>query len=256
MNMPTWEELSSLFENPKQAKVRKVQATLIALHPDILSDYGPEDDYLDVFSHVFAIALDWKEGMGVFLEYLEEYLGSDIFAVEFDDDYEVATVYFAGREHLFNCSELGGEEFDADLERLQTLMRSRYVFRLYFQGGIDDTLRFLVIPANLWGRAEKAYGKQRTSACLISYGSLVSLEGYDVTRRWKVPYSKVKLLQFAIPALVVLGTGIVSFYNPPSAPEPSAVPTCESMKRVFSKLQKPQAEVLLDDMKRQNACKP
>lgn len=256
MTMPTWEELSSLFENPKQAKVRKVQASLIARHSNILSGYGPEDDYLDVFSNVFAIALDWKEGMGALLEYLAEYLGPDVLAVEIDDDYEVATVHFAGRVHRFNCSELGSEMFDVDLERLQTLMRSRYVFRLFFQGGIDDTLRFLVISANLWERAEKGYGMQRTSACLVPYGSLVSLEGYDATRRWKVPYSKVRLAQFAIPALMIIGAGIVTFYNAPSANEPSAIPTCEAMKKVFGNLQKPQVEALLADMRQKNTCKP
>lgn len=256
MNRPTWEEFSSLFENPKQTKVRKVQATLIARHPSILSGYGPEDDYLDVFSRVFDIALDWKEGMGVFLEYLAEYLGPDVLAVEFDDDYEVATVRFAGRDHLFNCSELGSEMFDADLERLQTLMRSRYVFRLFFQGAIDDTLRFLVIPASLWERAEKDYGMQRTSACLIPYGSLVSLNGYDATRRWNGPYSKLKLFQFAIPVLIVLGAGVVSFYNPPSANRASELPTCESMQKVFGKLSKSQSEALIDDMRRKNTCKP
>lgn len=256
MAMPTWEELSSLFEKPKRTTVRKVQASLIAAHPSILSGYGPEDDYLDVFSNVFEIALDWQEGMGVFLEYLAEYLGPEVLAVEIDDGYEVATVHFAGRAHLFNCSELGSEMFDADLERLQTLMRSRYVLRLFFQGGIDDTLRFLVVPANLWERAEKEYGTQQTSACLIPYGGLVSLEGYDATRRWKVPYSKVKLFQFAVPVLMIIGAGLVSFYYSPLADKPSAIPTCEEMQRVFGNLQKPQVEALIADMRRQNTCKP
>lgn len=256
MIMPTWEEFSSLFEDPKQTKVRKVQASLIVHHSNILSGYGPEDDYLDVFSSVFEIALDWTEGMGVFLEYLAEYLGPDVLAVEIDDDYEIAMVQFAGRTHLFNCSELGSEMFDADLERLQTLMRNRYVFRLFFQGGIDDTLRFLVVTASLWKQAEKDYGMQRTSACLIPYGSLVSLEGYDATRRWKLPYSKIRLAQFAIPVLMIIGAGIVSFHHSSSTNEPSAIPTCEEMKRVFGNLQKPQVEALLADMRQKNTCKP
>ncbi|HGM5492130.1 TPA: hypothetical protein ACKP1B_003810 [Serratia fonticola] len=187
MNRPTWEELSSLFEDPKQTNVRRVQASLIARHPDILRGYGPEDDYLDVFSCVFDIALDWTEGMGVLLEYLAEYLGPDVLAVEFDDDDEVATVHFAGNEHRFNCSEMGSDMFDDELERLQTLMSSHYVFRLFFLGGIADTLSFLVLPTSLWEQAEQVYGTQRTSACLIPYGGLVSLEDYDATRRWRAP---------------------------------------------------------------------
>ncbi|WP_411751455.1 hypothetical protein [Serratia sp. (in: enterobacteria)] len=191
MIRPTWEELSSLFEDPKQTNVRQVQASLIARHPDILSGYGPEDDYLDVFSSVFDIALDWKEGMDVFLEYLAEYLGPDVLTVEIDD--EVAAVHFAGNVHQFACSSMGSDVFDDELERLQTLMSSQYVFRLFFLGGIADTLQFLVIPTSLWERAEQVYGTQRTSTCLIPYGGLVSLEDYDATLRWREPSNTPEL---------------------------------------------------------------
>lgn len=260
MNMPTWEQFSSVFENPRRSKVRKVQAALIASHPETLDGHGPDDDYLSLFGYVFGVPLDWKEGIFVLLERLAEYLGSDVLQIEFDDDYELAIVRFGGRECQFDCADSNSETFDADVDRLQSLMKEVYVFKLFYEGGIDDMLLFLVIPTSMWAQAQKRYGNARISACFISYNSPISIgTPYDATLRWKAPRGRIPASRVGIPVLLAACIGaaipLINIYNAHDRAKANAIPTCESLKKVVGRLKKPQADALIADFRRTNSCR-
>ena len=258
MNMPSWEEFSALFENPNSHKVRIAQASLMAHHSAELSSYAQED-YLSLFRSAFKIMHEGAEGIFSLLENLAEHLDPKVFEVEFDDDYEWASVRFEGSRCQFHCPGIHNESFDADLAKLQNLMKDRYVLRLFFEGGIDDELAFLIVPASLWAKAQKHYGSARISANLIPYASQVSLEKpYDATLRWQAPRPKaerlgVGLLLVAVIA-VVMAAVLFSIYSPHPPTNAGTVPTCEKMKHAFGKLSPPQAEAMIEDMRQKNRC--
>lgn len=260
MSTPSWEQLCALFENPRSARVRTVQAALLAKHPAELSGYGVDDDYLSVFQAVFQLPVEGREGIFSLLESLVERLGSEILEVEFDDDYETAVVRFEGREVVFHCPGLHHETFSTDMQTLQSLMEGRYVFRVFHEGGIGDTWQLLMVPASLWLRAEQQYGPARLSSCLIASDSTIALdEPFDPERRWRAPGRRFDLSRLRIPLALMFFIAVVAVllngYISLSRAKAPSVAACASMGKAFGQLPVQQAQTMEEDLRIRGLCK-
>lgn len=259
MSTPSWEQLCALFENPRSARVRTVQAALLAKHPAELSGYGIDDDYLSVFQAVFQLLVEGREGIFSLLESLVERLGPDILKVEFDDDYETAVVRFEGREVVFHCPGLHHETFSTDMQTLQNLMEGRYVFRVFHEGCIGDTWQLLLVPASLWLRAQQRYGGDRLSSCLIAFGSEVALdEPFGPERRWRAPRRRLDVSRLRIPLALTFFIAVVAVlvngYIDLSETKAPSVPACERMGKAFGQLPAQQAQAMAENMRSKGLC--
>lgn len=261
MSIPTWEQFSALFENPNSGKVRRAEASLFARYPTELKGYRADEDYLTTFRTVFEILQEGRWGIFSLLETLVERLGSHVLQVQFEDDDESATVRFEGREARFYCTGLHHyETFEADMATLQNLMKDSYVFRVFYEGGIDDAWEFLVVPADMWARAEKRYGSARLSACLKSFDEPMWVdESYDATLRWRAPRGRFFAARLGTPVLLAacIGAAIpaLNLYNSLTRTKADSPPTCESLNKVYGKLKAEQAKALVEDMRRRGACR-
>ncbi|MBV6286679.1 hypothetical protein [Pseudomonas aegrilactucae] len=259
MSSPSWEQLCALFEHPRSARVRTAHAELLASYPSELSGYGVDDDYLSVFQAVFQLLVEGREGIFSLLESLVERLGPDILQVEFDDDYETAIVRFDGREVVFHCPGLHYETFSTDMQTLQDLMAGRYVFRVFYDGGVGDAWPLLMVPASLWLKAEQRYGDARLSSCLIAFGSEVALDQpFDPERRWRAPRRRFDLSRLRIPLALTFFIAVVAVlvngYIDLSVAKAPSVPACERMGNAFAQLPAAQAQAMAEDMRRRGLC--
>lgn len=260
MSIPTWEQFSALFENPNSGKVRRAKASLFARYPTELKGYRTDEDYLTTFRTVFEILQEGRWGIFSLLETLVERLSSHVLQVQFEDDDESATVRFEGREARFYCTGLHYETFEADMATLQNLMQDSYVFRVFYEGGIGDAWEFLVVPADMWARAEKRYGSARLSACLKSFDDPMWVdESYDATLRWRAPRGRFFATRLGMPVLLAacIGAAIpaLNLYNSLTRTKANSPPTCESLNKVYGKLKAEQAKALVEDMRRRGACR-
>ncbi len=260
MSIPTWEQFSALFEHPNSSKVRKAQASLLARYQTELDGYGTDDDYLTTFRIVFEILQEGRWGIFSLLETLVERLGPHVLQVQFDDDDERATVRFEGREARFYCPGFHHETFEADMTTLQNLMKDSYVFRVFYEEGIGDAWEFLVVPTEMWARAEKRYGPARLSVCLKSFdGPMWFDEPYDATLRWRAPRGRFVTPRWGIPVLLAacIGAAIpaLNLCNALTKAKANSTPTCESLNKVYRKLKAEQANALVEDMRRRGVCR-
>jgi len=240
--------------------VSEARASLMASYPAELSEYGAQTDYMELFRLVFELVIDGRQGMSSLLECLDERLAPGELQVAFDDDFERATVHFAGRSCHFHWPGFHHETFDADMATLEALMEGSYVFRVFFDGGVGDAWEFLVVPASLWARAEKRYGATRLSVCLKSYGSPLPLdEPFDETLRWRAPRDGARVARLGLPVLLVACAGaaipLLNLYNSQARAKANSPISCEHIKKkVFGKLKPEQANALIEDMRRRAQC--
>lgn len=261
MRLPTWDQFSGLFEHPGSDAVRKARASLKADYPEELDGYGDEHDYLDLFRHVFEIVIDWRQGMSSLLECLEEWLPPGEIQVEADDDDEHATVHFAGRTCEFHWPGFHHETFGEDLTALEALLRDAYVLRVFYEGGVSDSREFLVVPANLWTRAEKHHGLARMSVILKSHESVLPLdEPFDGSLRYQAPAlassppRRLGLLVF-LGVCAASSIPLMNIYNSYNRVKANQPISCERMKiNVLGKLKPEQADMLIENMRERSQC--
>ncbi|WP_405081107.1 hypothetical protein ACI51X_19675 [Pectobacterium versatile] len=128
MQIPTWEQFSSVFAASSDKLVQAEREALLQQYSEFDDDQATSsvDNYLNALIAIYGYFLDYKEGTFSIVEWLEEKLG-DTFTAEFDYDDDTVKVHFGDRVIVLSHHSMGMDGLEQDLAKLEQLMKGRYV---------------------------------------------------------------------------------------------------------------------------------